>query len=633
MRKVLLAAGILGGLMPALLAQTTQTGQASPAVPPASPSAPPNSSTAPAPPTASFSDAVVVTSSLDAVPRQDTPAATSVITGEEIQERQARTLADLIWSVPGVTVATAGAPGQQTSVFIRGANSNQTLLLWNGIPLNDPLLGGVNWQFVPLEGAERVEVVRGPFSALYGSEAMGGVVQVITGSKQGGMVNLEGGQGGYVQGLTAIGANLGSTVHLDVTGHVQRSDGTLNNDFFDGEEGVARALWSFDPSSDLGLLLRANDSRTGVPFSSGVPTPDSTISWQEREAAVPLNVTGGRWLLDGQISDTRFSSDFHSPDDPFGAFDSSTRSQAVDGRAVGSYHLLNEPGQNLEVSLGTEYQHLEVTYLDTSPTDLDGIHQRTWAGFGEARYGTGPLHLDVGVRRDDNDVYGGQTSLRAGGVLRLAEKTLLRASYGQAFRAPTLGDLYFPFSGNPDLRPETSTSYELGVEQGLGPWRFAATGFDNHQRNLIVFDNFTFQEINVGKARSRGVEGEVAYRRGIVSAELNGTRLDAIDEDTGLELLRRPKWSSNLVLSARPGEWTFNFTGRYVGERADLDPVTGAPATDPGFVRLDLAARWQAVRRLAPYARIENLADRRYSEVLGYPNPGRTFIGGVALEL
>jgi vitamin B12 transporter len=637
MRKVLLTVCILGGVMPALLAQSTQTGQASPAVPPASPSAQtPTPSPAPGAVTApatSFSDTVVVTSSLDTAPRDETPAATSVITGQEIQERQARTLADLIWSVPGVTVATAGAPGQQTSVFIRGANSNQTLLLWNGIPLNDPLLGGVNWQFVPLEGADRVEVVRGPFSALYGSEAMGGVVQVITGSRQGGMVNLEGGQGGYLQGLTAVGANLGGGVHLDVIGHAQRSDGTLNNDFFDGEEGVARLLWTFEPGADVGLLLRANDSRTGVPFSSGVATPDSTISWQEREAAVPLNLTGSRWLFDGQISDTRFSSDFHSPDDPFGAFDSSTRSQAVDGRAVGSYHLLNEPSQNLEVSVGTEYQHLEVTYLDTSPTDLDGIHQRTWAGFGEARYGTGPLHLDVGVRRDDNDVYGGQTSLRAGGVLRLAKETLLRASYGQAFRAPTLGDLYFPFSGNPDLRPETSTSYELGIEQGLGPWRFVATGFDNHQRNLILFDNFTFQEINVGKARSRGVEGAVTYRQGIVAAELNGTRLDAIDEDTGLELLRRPKWSSNLVLSVRPADWTFNLTGRYVGERADLDPVTGAPATDPGYLRLDLAARWQVLRRVAPFARVENLADRRYSDVLGYPAPGRTFIGGVALDL
>jgi vitamin B12 transporter len=630
MRKVLLAACILGGMMPALLAQSTQTSQPTSATPPATAAAP---SAAGPPAAASFSDAVVVTSSLDPEPRDDTPASTTVITSQEIQARQARTLADLIWSVPGVTVMQSGAPGQQTSVFIRGANSNQTLLLWNGIPLNDPLLGGVNWQFVPLEGADRVEVVRGPFSALYGSEAMGGVVQLITGSHQGGMADLEGGQGGYVQGLVAAGANLGSEVHLDVTGHAQRSDGTLNNDFFDGEEGVVRLLWNFDPSADTGLLLRANDSRTGVPFSSGVPTPDSTISWQEREVALPVTANGSRWLVDGQISDTRFSSDYQSPDDPYGAFASSTHSQAEDGRLVGSYHLLNGPSQNLELAVGTEYQHLEVTYVDNSPTDLNDIHQDTWAGFGELRYGGGPLHLDVGVRRDDNDFYGGQTSLRTGGVLRLAERTLLRASYGQAFRAPTLGDLYFPFSGNPNLKPETSTSYELGIEQGLGPWRFAATGFDNHQRNLILYDNFSGEEINIGKARSRGVEAEVAYRKGIVSAELNGTRLDAIDEDTGLELARRPKWSSNLVLTVQPGAWTFNFAGRYVGERADIDPVTGAPASDPGYVRLDLAARWQALRRLAPYARIENLANRSYSDVLGYPAPGRTFIGGLALEL
>lgn len=630
MRAVLLAAGILGGIVPALAAQGTAAAQA-PSTPSTTATTPASATTSPGVP--SYSDSVEVTATADPAPRDDTPAATAIITGEEIQARQARTLADLIWSVPGVSVSQAGPPGQQTSVFIRGANSNQVLLLWNGIPLNDPLFGDINWQFVPLEGAERVEVVRGPFSTLYGSQAMGGVVQVVTGSRQGGMVDLEGGQDGYAQGLVAAGTNLGSDVHLDFTGHAQRSNGTLNNDFFDGEEGMARALWTFAPGADLGLMVRANDSRTGVPFSSGVPTPDSTIDWQEREVALPINATGARWTVDAQFSGTWFNDVFRSPDDPFGAFDSTTRTLTEDGRAVGSYHLVNQPGQDLEVSLGTEYERGQVTYLDTSPTDLQGLHQDTWAGFGEVRWGIGPLHLDAGLRRDQNDVYGGQTSARAGGVWRLAAHTLLRASFGQAFRAPTLGDLYFPFSGNPDLHPETSTSYEAGIEQGVGPWRFVATGFDNHQRNLIVFDNFTFQEINVGRSRSRGVEGEVAYRHGIVTADLNGTRLDAVDEDTGMELLRRPRWSANLVLSVRPGAWLFNLAGRYVGERADLDPVTGAPAENPGYVRIDLAARWQALHWLAPYARLENVANRIYSEVLGYPALGRTFIGGVALEL
>jgi vitamin B12 transporter len=622
MRQILLAAGFLGGAMPALLAQTA------PASPPVSVTAPPAAQAA-AP---GFSDSVVVTASLAPEQRDESPAAATVLDSAEIESRQAHNLADLLWSVPGVTVAQAGPPGQQTSVFIRGANSNQTLLLWNGIPLNDPYFGDINWQFVPTEGVERVEVVRGPYSALYGSNAVGGVVQVITGRRQGVLADLEGGGGGNVLGQVAAGSSFGP-VHVDLTGHGQTSAGTINNDFFDGEEGVLRALWAVLPSTNTGVLLRANDSETGVPFSSGVPTPQTTISWQERELAVPFDYTAGPWLVNAQLSDTRFNSSFRSPDDPFGAYASDSRSQTLDGRAVGSYHVLQQPGQDLEVSLGTEGEGFRVSDVDTFGTNLDRAHQRTWAGFGEIRWGAGPVHLDAGLRRDDNDVFGGQTSLRAGGVWRLASHTLLRASYGQAFRAPTLGELYFPFSGNPNLRPETSTNYEVALEQTVGGFRFSVTGFASHQHNLIEFDNFTFMDINVDRARSRGLEGVIGYRQGIVRAELNGTLLNAVDETTDQELLRRPKGSANLILTLAPGDWNFNLAGRYEGRRADLDPVSDATTTNPGYVRLDVAGRWQALHWLAPYARIQNLANRHYDEVLGYPSLGRTLFGGVAVQL
>ncbi len=628
MRQILLAAGLLGGVMPALWGQAPPSATA--------PTPNPGLSAVANAPSPSFSDSVVVTTSPDREPesRDQTPATVTVLDSQDIAARQARTLADLLWSVPGLSVAVAGPPGQQTSVFTRGANSNQTLLLWNGIPLNDPEFGDINWQFVPTEGVERVEVVRGPFSSLYGSEAMAGVVQVITGAHQGLMVDLEGGQHGYVQGQLAGGVNLGP-LRLDATGHAQRSDDTQPgvNDYFDGEEGVLRALWGFQPGATVGALLRANDSDTGVPFSSGVLTPETTISWQEREVAVPFNATGGRWAVDAQLSDTHFANDFRSPDDPFGAYDEDSHSQTFDGRAVGSYHLLQQPDQDLQLSLGTEAEHFQVSDVDSFGSNLDRAHQLTWAGFGQLSYGTGPVHLDAGLRRDSNDVYGGQTSLRAGGVVRLADHTLLRASYGQAFRAPTLGELYFPFSGNPALRPETSTSYEAGIEQGIGPWRLVATAFENRQRNLIVYDNFTGQNNNVGRARSRGVEGEVGYRHGIFRADLNGTYLEAVDLDTDAELLRRPRWSGNLVLTAHPGDWTFNAAARYVGDRADIDPVTDATVGNPSYFRLDLAAAWQALSWLAPFVRLENATNHIYDDVLGYPSQGRTLIGGVAVQL
>ena len=573
-----------------------------------------------------FSDSVVVSASLDTEDRREVPASTTVLDQREIAARQSHDLADLVSTVPGLSVTQAGPAGQQTSLFTRGTNSNQTLLLWNGIQLNDPYFGGANWQFVPLDGVSRVEVVRGPFSSLYGSNALGGVIQVLTGSRQGGSLSLEGGEYGYKRAGLATGANLGSG-RFDFTGNLRRGGNEFVNDDFDSEEGVARALWALGSGSSLGVLARADDSKTGIPFSSGLVSPHREISWREREVAVPYRFEQGPWQAEAQLSRTDFNNAFRDPDDPFSKA-SDTESKAVRGRAVGSWH----GGNDLRLSFGAETERLDVTASSDGFSNLDGAHQRTWAAFGQGSWGHGPFRLDLGVRHDDNDVYGGKTSLRAGTVVKLGENTLLRASYGEAFRAPSLGELFFPFSGNPDLQPEDSRSTEVGLEHDVNGWRFVVTGFQNRLRNLIDFDLATFRDVNIGRARTRGAEAEIGLRRGIFDASVNGTWLDTEDLATGLELLRRPKRSANLVLTARPGDWTLSFVGRYVGDRADFDPVTFERAVNPAYTRLDLAARWKALRWLSPYARVENLADKDYSQALGFPSPGRTLIGGLTVD-
>jgi vitamin B12 transporter len=607
MRHLLLVAGILGGGIPAL-AQSE---------PPANPQTP----------VPSFQDSVVVSASLDPEQLQETPAAVTVIHQQEIEARQDDSLSELISTVPGVTVAQSGGPGQVTSVWMRGAESDQTLMLWNGIPLNDPYFGGVNWSFLPTDGLERVEVVRGPFSALYGSNAVGGVVQVLTGAQQGGTLRLEGGENSYGRAALAAGTDVGK-LRFDATGHVRRGDGALDNEFFDSEELVTRALWTLKPGVSLGVMARANDSDTGIPFSGATLTPHRKISWQERELAVPFTATQGDWEVAAQLSRTTFDSAYRDPDDPFGFVASDTESEGLRGRTVVTWH----GHEGLSLSGGTEVERLEVTSSSNFGTDLDGARQRTWAVFGQASWGRGPVHFDVGLRRDDNDVYGGQTSLRTGAVVAVGAGVRLRASYGEAFRAPSLGELFFPGSGNPDLKPETGETWELGIEREAGGFRAALTGFETRQRNLIDFDFATFRDVNVGRSRSRGLEAELGYEKGIWAARLNGTYLDAEDRDTGLPLLRRPKRAGNLVLTARPGVWTFNVEGRWVGDRPDVDPVTFARSESPSFARVDLAAKWKATQRFSPYARVENAADREYSEVLGFPSPGRTWIGGVAVE-
>src|SRR6185295_9045279 len=390
----------------------------------------------------------------------------------------------------------------------------------------------------------------------------------------------------------------------------------------------ARAIWTAAPGVSLGVLARANDSDTGIPLSGGLPTLRRQISWQEREVAVPLRWERGAWEIESQLSQPRFDHRFRDPDDPFGAIDSVTESKALRGRAVATWSA----GRDLWIAFGGDWERLEATNRSGPVTQLDGARQRTWAAFGQTSYSHGPVRFDLGLRRDDNDVFGAETSLRTGAVFALAKDTRLRASYGESFRAPSLGDLFFPFFGNPDLQPERAKTYELGLERASGGWRFAVTGFESRQRNLIDFDPATFVSVNIGRARMRGVEGEAGFRKGIFAARLNGTYLDAEDLDAGTPLQRRPKHSASLLLTARPGDWIFNLQGRYVGTRPQLDEVTFAIRDNPSYVRFDAAARWRALPWLSPYARVENLADKQYEDVLRYPTPGRTLIGGVAID-
>ncbi len=582
---------------------------------------------APPPPSPTFAETVVVTATLEPEEEARVPAAVTVLDRAEIEARQAVDLPELLATVPGLAVVQAGPPGQQTSLFTRGAESEQTLLLWNGIPLNDPFFGGANWQFVPLDGVERVEVARGPFSALYGSQAVGGVVHVVTGPEPGAHLRLEAGADGYRRGGVAASHTLGAA-RLDAAGSLRRGGGALANDDFDAEDLLARGRWTVRPGLTLGLLARLDDAETGIPLSGGQPTPRRTIAWQERELAVPVTFERGRWGVEGQLSQARFDSAFRDPDDPFGFTASDTDGEALRGRTVATFR----PGGGSWIAIGAEAERLEVSNGSSFGSNLDGARQETWAVFAQASRTLGPLTLDLGARRDENDAYGGETSFRMGALAALGGGLRLRGSYGESFRAPSLGELFFPGSGNPALRPETGESAELALELRRGPYRASLTGFATRQRELIDFDFATFSNVNVGRARSRGVEGEIGWERRDAMLRAAATWLDAEDRTTGLPLLRRPEWSGSLIAIVSPGDWVLSLEGRYVGERPDVDAVTFARAENPSHTRVDLAARYRLRSWLAPYARIENAADREYAEALGFPALGRTFVGGVAFD-
>ncbi len=599
MRRVLVAAGILGGAIPVLAQQQ--------------------------PPV--FEESLVITATLEEEAAEDLSATSTVIPRAEIEARQATEVLDLLATVPGLAVVQSGSPGKITSVFTRGANSNHTLVLWNGVELNDPSFGGFDWAHLPTEGVDRIEIVRGPFSALYGSDAIGGVVQILTGRDEGGRARLEAGENGHRLGSVSA-VHAAGRLRLDAAGHLRRGDGEVENDFFDSEGLTSRVRFTAHPGLEVGLVARGDHSEIGVPRDfSGRPTPHATQERESVEVAAPLHLESGPWTLEAQAAWSQVDLAFDDPDDPFATSD--TDAESAQGRAVLSWR----PSGETWIAGGVDWEREESVTASAFGPGLAGQSQRTWAAFTQGAWGRGPLRVDLGVRRDDSDAFGGETTLKAGALYRPRDAVRLRASYGEGFHAPTLADLYFPGFSNPDLQPETSESWELGLELGdraRRPWRLVVAGFSTDVENLIQFDFATFRPFNIGRARSRGAEVEVAWRGADAAVRLATMLLDTEDRTTGESLLRRPDESAALQLTWKPSPVTLYTTARYVGSRADVS-LAGSRIELPSHTTVELGAAWRVLRWLEPYARVENSFDEEYEEAAGFPAPGRTLIGGVAL--
>lgn len=606
MRHLFVLFGILGGVIPALGQQ------------PARDPAPQSQTT--------VRDEVVVTATLGPEGARAVPVSADVIERDEIEARQVTAVADLLRTLPGLDVVRSGTAGKVTSLFTRGTESDHTLVLWNGVELNDPYFGGFDWGLLPTEGVERVEVIRGPYSALYGSDALGGVVQVFTGAGADNVLGLEAGEDGYARASVSAGVEMGAASY-HVTARSRRSDGLADNDFYDSDELTARAAWRAGDATEVGLLVRSNRSELGIPFSGGNPTPERVTTWRETEVALPVTVEVGGWTIDGRVSRVSLDSELEDPDDPFGFTAAASSSTSERVRAVGSY----ASGADSQVAVGGEYERQEVDSGSVFGPDLQGARQTTRALFGQYFRAAGPWRFDLGLRHDDHAAFGARTTPRVGLSRRLGERSRLRAAYGEGFRSPSLGELYFPFSGNADLEPEESESVELAYEFDGAAWSASLTAFENTLSNLIDFDFVDFRNVNVGRARTRGAELGVERHWGAAGLRANATYLEATDRDSGLPLLRRPEWRGSLVAIRTAGDWQWTATAHYTGARDDVDPITFERRINPDYQRLDLALAFDGWRRLAPYARVENVTDEQYAEALGFAAPGRQFIGGVSL--
>lgn len=579
-----------------------------------------------------FAGQVTVTATGEATEAADVPAAVTVIGPEEIEDSQRDTVSSLLRRVPGLTVVQSGDGGGVTSVFTRGTNSNQTLVLFDGVRLNSPYFGGYDWSVLPTAGLERLEVVRGPFSALWGGDAVGGVVNLIPRTGRRGLAGqllAEGGEAGWKRGQAEI-SWASDRVDVLASGFYREGSGSLPNSGYSLGQGLVDAGYTWAPGSRVGLLFQSLSSDVEIPFTGATVTPHRHQSADQTLAAIPLRwrITDS-WDLEATLSHVDRDFSFRDPDDPFG-FTSSDTSADTDQIRLAAGHRMGSHA----LRFGGEWRGDTVDDRSSFGTNLDGRNVDTTSFFVQDLWRVSrAVRLQLGARWDDADRWGSQLSPRVGIGWTVARGWELRASWGRAFRQPSVGELYFPFSGNPGLDAETGSSAEVGAAYtgNGGACHVELNLFSTNLDHLIQFDygSYTFQ--NVGSADITGAElaggvllGGDTWLRGQL------TWLDT-EGDDGQELLRRPSLSGSLTLSGRLGldRLRGDLTLLYVGDRDDLDPTTFGRITVGGFVTANLALAYRLLPALEVTFRVENLTDRRYEAVAGYPSPRRRLMGGL----
>jgi vitamin B12 transporter len=604
-----------------------------------------------------LSSKVVVTAQTLPLDADSSPAPVSILTRQDIDQRSATSLPDLLATQPGFSLGRTGPEGGQTSLFLDGGNSNYTKVLVDGAPVNQP--GGlIDFSNFTLDNIEKIEVVHGAESALYGSDAMAGVIQIFTHRGTTRIPELtafgEGGNFATGRGGAELSGLLGRFDYSTATSDIETS-GQGPNDAFRNRTVSGNFGWRFTDSAHAFLAVRDNASAGGTPGPTALQPPNLTnsIGLHNFNANAHAEFTSGtRWHH--QLRGTEFYFRELNVDPFFPTFYQYNRSSFE----TQSTYLVH----GLGLTAGYEYE------VENGFISYVGLHVRrnNQAGFLDARWEPmAPLTLSAGARAEDNANFGTRVVPRAGiaYALRVAQgaigDTRLRAAYGQGIVEARFDQSYGTdpcFPGNPNLLPEESRTVHAGVEQKLATDRVRVTAdyFDSRFRNIISFQDVTpspecvaasapflafagtFFNTNLARARGANLSGEARITHWLNAAAnytYDSTRTLSAPNNfdpnyvPGSRLLRRPVNSGNVVLNAGFRRMNWNLSGYFTGRRNDY-PVLGL-TNNPGYARFDLAGSYSLTHGLSLYGRIANLADKKYQDVLGYPALGREFRVGV----
>jgi vitamin B12 transporter len=605
---------------------------------------------------------IVVTPTMVPTPLADVGSDVTIITSQDIEREQAQTLPEALKDVPGLNVVQTGGPGGTASVFIRGANSNHTKVLIDGMDVSDPSTptGAFDFSQIPTWDIERIEVLRGPQSGLYGSDAIGGVINIITKTGAGpaaahGMA--EGGSFGTFNQAAGVSGSKGranydfNVVHLrtadqPVTPTNLLAPGEVRNDDFSSNKtysGKVGAALTDDLSVNAigryvdSLTRYTTDDFNNTSFPNGVP--EASQAFQREHAffgrsQAKLSSLDGAWVNALGIAYTHYNRSDVDPNP-----NNTTQTYSGDRTTLNWLSTARlDMDRILVAGLEAEADRIATKTAHASAQDR--------AGFVEFDTPLAPhWHATASVRVDSYSTFGAAATWRLSSAYRIPRTgTELRSSYGTGFKAPTLYQLHGGSSANPSLQPETSRGFDLGFEQPLLGNRlsFGSTYFHNNIHNLIDSGpSPDYKNLNVDQATTYGVENFLAYRP-IKTLRL---RLDytytIATTSTGVPgdipagtLLRRPKHKASVE-----GLWTpteaVSLTTTVLWEGSWFD-VTRDAATSyesvPGYVLVNLDASYKLTDHATLYGRIDNLLDRHYQEPIGFLQPGLGVFAGVRLS-
>lgn len=615
-------------------------------------------------------DPVVVTATRTHTPLSELPQTVTVISREDIEESKVDTVADLLRQVAGVEVLQSGGRGSQTSVFIRGSESDEVLVLIDGVQVNSVTLGAFDFANLTPEGFDRVEVLRGGGGSLYGSEAVGGVINLITrrgAAPTSGSMSFAGGNGstdretGFFSAANDRFRIAGSAVHIGTAGFGPEvpvdAAGTVkkNNDDYDATTASLRADWTPTENGALYGILHYVKSDVGLQNASnflGVLDPNARLNgdfyfaklgWEDAPMEGLSYRLSGAYVRDDQ----RFS----DPPNVDNEADTQSRipSEIVQGDAQANYAWewsLSTIGfqytrKSADVYSFSSFSDPPVSTFSPSRQDF-GVY-----GQEQIRLFDDQIVVLGSVRYDHDQQFGDVVSPTGAIAVRLPWQpwpdfwsgTRVRATYAEGFRAPTFNELFFPGFGNPDLGPERSSEWNAGLDLEFLEERVTVYGtyFDRRVSDDIVTvlvdpETFFFAPVNLGRVDATGVETGVEVDLGAgFHAGGSYTYLGLTSGGGADSVVRRPNnQMSSFVAFRTPRVFSGAdaFQARvdvfFVGNRPDFDPETGEIVTNPQYTRVDLATAYLLPWNLydisfSLFGQVSNLLDRDYQEVLGFP--------------